>query len=159
MGAIASGGVIVLNEDVVIGMGISSDAIREVAERESRELARREQAYREGRPMPELTGKIVILVDDGLATGSSMRAAILALRRLEPARIVVTVPAAPSSPRPRMRRFVICSVRRQERQPVRRPRAVRRQRWRSSECRPRWWRTAFPQTRPFSAWLGTRGWC
>jgi erythromycin esterase-like protein/predicted phosphoribosyltransferase len=97
MGAIASGGVIVLNEDVVIGIGISSDAIREVAERESRELARREQAYREGRPMPELTDKIVILVDDGLATGSSMRAAILALRRLEPARIVVAVPAVPSS--------------------------------------------------------------
>src|SRR3954451_10726980 len=84
MGAIASGGVIVLNEDVVIGIGISSDAIREVAERESRELARREQAYREGRPMSEVTGKVVILVDDGLATGSSMRAAILAVRRLEP---------------------------------------------------------------------------
>jgi erythromycin esterase-like protein/predicted phosphoribosyltransferase len=97
MGAIASGGVIVLNEDVVTGIGISTDAIREVAEQESRELARREQAYREGRPMPELTGKTVILVDDGLATGSSMRAAILALRRLEPARIVVAVPAAPSS--------------------------------------------------------------
>jgi erythromycin esterase-like protein/predicted phosphoribosyltransferase len=97
MGAIASGGVIVLNEDVVTGIGISTDAIREVAEKESRELARREQAYREGRPMPELTGKTVILVDDGLATGSSMRAAILALRRLEPARIVVAVPAAPSS--------------------------------------------------------------
>ncbi|MGH3376193.1 MAG: erythromycin esterase family protein [Actinoallomurus sp.] len=97
MGAIATGGVIVLNEDVVSGIGISSDAIREVAEREGRELARREQAYREGRPIPELTGKVVILVDDGLATGSSMRAAILALRRLEPARIVVAVPAAPSS--------------------------------------------------------------
>ena len=97
MGAIASGGVIVLNEDVAVGIGISSDAIREVAERESRELARREQVYREGRPVPELTGKTVILVDDGLATGSSMRAAILALRRLEPARIVVAIPAAPSS--------------------------------------------------------------
>jgi erythromycin esterase-like protein/predicted phosphoribosyltransferase len=97
MGAIASGGVIVLNEDVVIGLAVSSDAIREVAERESRELTRREQAYREGRPMPDLSGKIVILVDDGLATGSSMRAAILALRRLEPLRIVVAVPAAPSS--------------------------------------------------------------
>ncbi|GAA4507613.1 erythromycin esterase family protein [Actinoallomurus oryzae] len=97
MGAIASGGVIVLNEDVVIGFGIAPDVIREVAERESRELMRREQGYRQGRPMPELSGRIVILVDDGLATGSSMRAAIVALRRLEPARIVVAVPAAPSS--------------------------------------------------------------
>jgi erythromycin esterase-like protein/predicted phosphoribosyltransferase len=97
MGAIASGGVTVLNEDLVIGLGITSDVIREAAEREGRELARREQAYREGRPMPELSGKTVILVDDGLATGSSMQAAVLALRRLQPARIVVAVPAAPSS--------------------------------------------------------------
>jgi erythromycin esterase-like protein/predicted phosphoribosyltransferase len=97
MGAIASGGAVVLNEDVVIGLGIASDVIREVAERESRELARREQAYREGRSMPELSGKTVILADDGLATGSSMHAAVLALRRLQPARIVVAVPAAPSS--------------------------------------------------------------
>jgi erythromycin esterase-like protein/predicted phosphoribosyltransferase len=97
MGAIASGGVVVLNEDVVAGFGISSEVVREVAEREGRELLRREQAYREGRPMPELSAKTVVLVDDGLATGSSMRAAILALRRLEPARIVVAVPAAPSS--------------------------------------------------------------
>ncbi len=74
MGAIASGGVVVLNEDVVIGLGIGSDVIRRVAEREGRELARREQAYREGRPMPDLAAKIVILVDDGLATGSSIRA-------------------------------------------------------------------------------------
>ncbi|GAA2086831.1 erythromycin esterase family protein [Actinomadura alba] len=97
MGAIASGGVLVLNEDVVAGLDISSETIREVAERESRELMRREEAYREGRPMPEVSGKTVILVDDGLATGSSMRAAVLAQRRLEPARIVVAVPAAPSS--------------------------------------------------------------
>jgi erythromycin esterase-like protein/predicted phosphoribosyltransferase len=97
MGAIASGGVIVLNEDVVRGLGIPSETLREVVERESRELARREQAYREDRPMPEVSGKITILVDDGLATGSSMRAALQALRRLEPARVVVAVPAAPSS--------------------------------------------------------------
>src|SRR5258707_3072781 len=97
MGAIASGGVVGLNEDVVVGFGIGSDVIRRVAEREGRELARREQAYREGRPMPDLAAKIVILVDDGLATGSSIRAAILALRRLEPARVVVAVPAAPGS--------------------------------------------------------------
>src|SRR5260221_6406851 len=97
MGAIASGGVVVLNEDVVIGFGIGSDVIRRAAEREGSELARREQAYREGRPTPDLAAKIVILVDDGLATGSSIRAAILALRRLEPARVVVAVPAAPGS--------------------------------------------------------------
>jgi predicted phosphoribosyltransferase len=83
--------------DVATGFGITSDAIREVAEREGRELARQEQAYRNGRPMPDLSGKTVILVDDGLATGSSMQAAVLALRRLQPIRIVVAVPAAPSS--------------------------------------------------------------
>ena len=74
MGAIASGGVTVINDDVVRGLGIPPEAIEQVAEREGRELLRREQAYREGRPFPEVTGKVVIVVDDGLATGSSMRA-------------------------------------------------------------------------------------
>jgi erythromycin esterase-like protein/predicted phosphoribosyltransferase len=97
MGAIASGGVVVLNEDVVRGLAISPETLREVAEREGRELLRRERVYREGRPVPEISGRTVILVDDGLATGSSMRAAIQALRRLRPAHIVVAVPAAPSS--------------------------------------------------------------
>jgi erythromycin esterase-like protein/predicted phosphoribosyltransferase len=97
MGAIADGGVVVLNEEVVRGFGIGPEVVREVAEREGRELVRRELAYREGRPMPELADRIVILVDDGLATGASMRAALLALRRLRPGRIVVAVPAAPSS--------------------------------------------------------------
>jgi erythromycin esterase-like protein/predicted phosphoribosyltransferase len=97
MGAIASGGVIVLNDDVVRGLGLPTAAVQQVAEREAQELYRREDAYREGRPMPDLEGKVVIVVDDGLATGSSMRAAILALRLLHPARIVVAVPAAPSS--------------------------------------------------------------
>jgi erythromycin esterase-like protein/predicted phosphoribosyltransferase len=97
MGAIASGGVVVLNEDVVRGFGISPEVLRQVAEREGRELQRREQTYRQGRPMPEISGKVVVLVDDGLATGSSMRAAIQSLRRLLPARIVVAVPAAPNS--------------------------------------------------------------
>jgi erythromycin esterase-like protein/predicted phosphoribosyltransferase len=97
MGAIASGGVVVLNEDVVRGLGIPPEVIQQVAEQEGRELLRREQAYREGRPMPDVAGKTVILVDDGLATGASMRAAIQALRRLRPARIVVAVPAAPES--------------------------------------------------------------
>jgi erythromycin esterase-like protein/adenine/guanine phosphoribosyltransferase-like PRPP-binding protein len=97
MGAIASGGVIVINEDVVRGLLIGQDTIQRVAEEEGRELLRREQAYRDGRPMPELAGKRIILVDDGLATGSSMHAAIVALREHQPERIVVAVPAAPKS--------------------------------------------------------------
>jgi predicted phosphoribosyltransferase len=97
MGAIASGGVIVLNDDVVRGLTISPEVIQQVAEQEGRELLRREQAYREGRPPPDVAGKIVILVDDGLATGASMRAAIQALKQHRPAKIVVAVPAAPAS--------------------------------------------------------------
>lgn len=97
MGAIASGGVLVLNEDVVRGLDIPAQAIQRVAEQESRELLRREQAYREGRPMPPVAGMVVAVVDDGLATGASMRAAVLALRELRPAHIVVAVPAAPES--------------------------------------------------------------
>ena len=97
MGAIASGGVMVINDDVVRGLAIAPEAIQHAAEREGRELVRRGQAYREGRPFPAVAGKVVIVVDDGLATGSSMRAAIEALRSLRPARIVVAVPAAPES--------------------------------------------------------------
>ncbi|MEN3308721.1 MAG: hypothetical protein V7603_4923 [Micromonosporaceae bacterium] len=78
MGAIASGGVVVVNEDVVRGLHIRPEVIQEAAAREGRELARREQAYREGRPEPQVTGRTVILVDDGLAPGASMRAAIQA---------------------------------------------------------------------------------
>jgi predicted phosphoribosyltransferase len=97
MGAIASGGVVVINDDVVRGLDIAPEVIQRVAEREGRELLRREQAYREGRPMPDLAGKTVVLVDDGLATGASMRAAIEALRQHRPGRIVATVPVAPQS--------------------------------------------------------------
>ena len=97
MGAIASGGVIVINDDVVRGLGIAPETIQRVAEEEGRELQRREQAYREGRPPPDVAGKVVILADNGLATGASMRAAVQALRQLGPARIVVAVPAAPES--------------------------------------------------------------
>jgi predicted phosphoribosyltransferase len=97
MGAIASGGVVVLNDDVVRGLGIPSWAIEEVARDEGRELERREREYRGDRPPIDVRGKVVVVVDDGLATGSSMRAALLALRRLDPARIVVAVPAAPKS--------------------------------------------------------------
>lgn len=92
MGAIATGGVMVLNEDVVSSLGIPHEVIDQAAVRERRELERREREYREGRPAPEVRGRVAILVDDGLATGSTMRAAVSALRRLDPARIVVGVP-------------------------------------------------------------------
>lgn len=95
MGAIASGGGRVMNEDVVRGLGISATAIERVAEQETAELRRREQAYRGDRPWPELAGQCVILVDDGLATGATMRAAVGAVRSNRPARIVVAVPVAP----------------------------------------------------------------
>ena len=97
MGAIASGGVVVVNDDVVRGFGIPPDVIQRAAEKEGRELLRREQAYRGDRPPPDLTGKVVILVDDGLATGSSMLAAVNAVRQQSPSQIVVAVPAAPES--------------------------------------------------------------
>jgi predicted phosphoribosyltransferase len=97
MGAIATGGVVVLNDDVIRGLNISPEVIRRVAEREGQELLRRERAYRGGRPPVDVRGKTVILVDDGLATGSSMKAAIRALHKLGPAQVVVAVPAAPSS--------------------------------------------------------------
>ncbi len=92
MGAIASGGVRVLNKDVVRALRIPDEVIDAVAAEEQQELERRERAYRGGRPAPQVRGKIVILIDDGLATGSTMRAAIAALRRQRPARIVVAVP-------------------------------------------------------------------
>ncbi len=97
VGALAAGGRIVLNDDVVRGLGVTPAQLREVAEREGRELERREAAYRGGRPPPDVTGKTVILVDDGLATGASMLAAVSALRDANPAQIVVAVPAAPES--------------------------------------------------------------
>jgi predicted phosphoribosyltransferase len=92
LGAIASGGLCVLNQDVVRGLSIPDEVIERVAASEQRELERREQLYRGARPPADISGKTVILVDDGLATGSTMRAAVGALRRLGPARIVVAVP-------------------------------------------------------------------
>jgi len=94
MGAIASGGARVLSEDVIRMYGVSRDDIERVTAVESRELARRERQYRGDRPFPDLSGKTVILVDDGLATGSSMRVAVLALRQEKPKAIVVAVPVA-----------------------------------------------------------------
>lgn len=92
MGAIASGGVCVLNEDVIESFGISQAAVDEEVRRETFELHRREERYRNGRPPADVRGKRAILVDDGLATGASMRAAVAAVRLLEPAEIVVAVP-------------------------------------------------------------------
>lgn len=92
MGAIASGGIRVVNEDVVEKAGIPEDVIEAVAAEEEQELERRERDYREGRPPLNVQGRTVILVDDGLATGSSMRVAVLALRKKRPAQIVVAVP-------------------------------------------------------------------
>lgn len=97
MGAIASGGVRVLNEDVVRTLHIPAAAIEAVAEREQRELERRERLYRDARPRTRVAGRTVILIDDGLATGASMRAAARALRQQHPARLIIAVPVAPFS--------------------------------------------------------------
>jgi putative phosphoribosyl transferase len=97
MGAIASGGVRVLNTDVVDWYGIPDYAINAVAAHEQAELERRERAYREGRPLIDLRDRIVILVDDGLATGSTMKAAVEAVRKHRPARVIVAVPVGSPS--------------------------------------------------------------
>jgi putative phosphoribosyl transferase len=92
LGAIASGGVRVLNEGAVRALQIPGEVIDSIAAQEGEELRRREQAYRNNRPALETRGRTVILIDDGLATGSTMRAAVAALRRQGPARIVVAAP-------------------------------------------------------------------
>jgi predicted phosphoribosyltransferase len=94
IGAIASGGVQILNEDIVRALGLDPNTIHSVVEQELQELKRREASYRENRPAPEVKDRTVILVDDGLATGASMRAAVRGIRAQSPARIVVAVPAA-----------------------------------------------------------------
>jgi len=94
MGAVATSGVRVLNDDVVKPLGISDHMIEAAAAQELEELNRRERLYRGGRPVPDMSGRTVILVDDGLATGATMRAAIQALRQQQPARVVVAVPTA-----------------------------------------------------------------
>ena len=96
-GAIASGGVQILDPEIVEGLGITALDIKRVTRAEEQELERRERAYRGGRPPLDVSGLTVILVDDGIATGSSMRAAIRALWQMKPARIVIAVPVAPLS--------------------------------------------------------------
>lgn len=94
IGAIASGGVRVLNKRIIESLNIPGEIIEQVAQRELQELRRREQAYRGEYPPPDIHGRIVILIDDGLATGASMRAAVVGVRAQDPERIVVAVPTA-----------------------------------------------------------------
>jgi putative phosphoribosyl transferase len=111
MGAIASGGIRVLNRDVVEGLRIPSAVIDRVAALERSELDRRDHEYRDGRPPPDARDKIVILVDDGLATGATMRAALVALRAQRPQKLIAAVPVAPASTCRELRAFadeVIC---------------------------------------------------
>jgi len=96
MGAIGAGGVRVLNQAVVDALAISPEAIDEVAAREGAELARREAMYRTGRPPLDMAGRVAVVVDDGLATGATMRAAVTALRGLRAGRIIVAVPVGAS---------------------------------------------------------------
>jgi putative phosphoribosyl transferase len=97
MGALASGGGVVMNDNVLSSLSISDEQVREVVDRETAELIRREQAYRGGRPVADPHGKTVIVVDDGIATGASMLAAVRALRASSPESIVVAVPVGPQS--------------------------------------------------------------
>lgn len=97
MGALASGGQVVINENVVSGLRVDAETVQAVIERETTELNRREQAYRGGRPPAELRGRVVLLVDDGIATGASMLVAVRAVKVAEPASIVVAVPVAPAA--------------------------------------------------------------
>jgi predicted phosphoribosyltransferase len=94
MGAIASGGVRVVQTSVIQMLGLPDSVIDKVAQEEERELVRREQTYRGHRPPPQIQGRIVVLVDDGLATGSTMRAAIAAVQQQRPDRVIVAVPVA-----------------------------------------------------------------
>ena len=105
-GAIGSGGVRVLDRQIVEAVGLSELVIELVTRAERAELARREQIYRGGRPPLDVRGKTVILVDDGIATGSSLRAGVRALRQMQPAAIVIAAPVAPRSTVNRLRREV-----------------------------------------------------
>jgi predicted phosphoribosyltransferase len=97
VGAIASGGLHVFNVDVLGELGISREAVMEIAAREAEEVKRREELYRGFRPAPDVRGKTLIVVDDGLATGASMSVALIALRKLGAARLICAVPVSSTS--------------------------------------------------------------
>lgn len=112
MGAIASGGARVLNHQLIAELGLTEADLNAVVANEERELARRERVYRHGRPPLRVANRVVILVDDGLATGSTMRAAVQAIRALAPARVVVAVPVASAEACEQLKQFandVICA--------------------------------------------------
>lgn len=102
-GAIANGGVQVLDQEIIEGVGISKEQVEQITQKVRKELERRERVYRGSRPPLRIEGQTVLLVDDGIATGASMRAAINALRQMKPARVVVAVPVAPQSTCSRLR--------------------------------------------------------
>jgi predicted phosphoribosyltransferase len=113
LGAIASGGVRVINQDVVRGLRIPPDKVDAIAAREQQELERQERLYRGDRPPPDVRGRTVILVDDGLATGATMHAAVTALRQEGAGRVVVAVPIAPPDTCEQLREEVddiVCAV-------------------------------------------------
>jgi putative phosphoribosyl transferase len=113
MGAIASGGVRIINQEVVRALHITPQQIEEISELETRELERREHAYRGNRNPVDLAGKCILLVDDGVATGYSMRAAVEALRQLEPKKIIVAVPVAAKDTCEQLKRHadaVVCLI-------------------------------------------------
>jgi predicted phosphoribosyltransferase len=94
LGAVAFGGVTVYNEELLRDLGVDQDDLEDIRTRECAELERRERAYRGARPMPDLAGKTVVLVDDGIATGATMHAAVAAIRALQPKRVIVAVPTS-----------------------------------------------------------------
>jgi predicted phosphoribosyltransferase len=113
LGALASGGIRVLNDEVVQQLDLGKDAIDELTSEEQQEVVQREQRYRGERSMPSISGRTVILVDDGLATGATMRAAVAAVRQQQPAQVIVAVPVAPPQVCDDMRQKaddVICAV-------------------------------------------------
>jgi predicted phosphoribosyltransferase len=113
MGAIASGGVRVLSDDLIADLGIPERAVEEVSARERLELERRDAAYRGDRPAPDIRDKTIILIDDGLATGSTMEAAVEAVKMHQPARVIVAAPVGASETCARLQRIaddVVCAV-------------------------------------------------